>query len=146
MEILQYPNDHLRTKTKSVMVVTPDLIATANQMYKVMIEAGGIGLAANQVGLDISLIVLEDEGKPIILFNPTIIQQSKDSEYNQEGCLSFPNVFRLIKRPKDVAVKYRNIHNKMEYAVFIGLSARALTHEVDHLRGKLFIDLDEKKT
>ncbi len=65
--ILQYPNDHLKIKTKSIEVVTPELVETANEMYKVMREAGGVGLAANQVGLDISLLVLEDNGSPLII-------------------------------------------------------------------------------
>lgn len=144
MKILQYPDDHLRTKTKSVESITPELIDVANEMYKVMRAANGIGLAATQVGLDISLIVLEDSGGPLILFNPVILQRSKDNEYDQEGCLSFPNVFRLIKRPKEVTVKYRSTNGKMQYAVLKGLQARCLIHEVEHLHGKLFIDLEIK--
>lgn len=145
MTILTYPDDHLRTKTKPVEKVTPDLVEQAKEMYKVMIAANGIGLAGNQVGLDISVIVLEDDGKPLILFNPMILHRSKDQEYTGEGCLSFPGVFRLLKRPKDVTVKYRDENNKMQYAVLKGIKARVLIHEYEHLSGKLFIDLPEKE-
>lgn len=144
MEILQYPDDRLRIKTKAVDEVTPELIAIAYDMYKVMREANGIGLAATQVGLDISLIVLEDSGSPLIFFNPTILHRSKDLIYAAEGCLSFKDVFRIIKRPAEVTVKFRNEHNKMRYALLKGIQARALIHEVDHLHGKLMIDYEEK--
>lgn len=145
MEILKYPNDHLRTTTKAVDKITPELIQTAEEMYRVMREANGIGLAANQVGLDISLIVLEDDGKMLALFNPTILQRSARLEYSAEGCLSFPEVLRIIKRPTEVTVKYRDTNNKMQYRVLRGLQARAMVHEYEHLQGKLFIDLEERQ-
>ncbi len=145
MEILKYPDEKLRIKTKSITEVTPELLITATEMYKVMREARGIGLAAPQVGLDISLIVLEDSGSPLILFNPIILHRSKDLEYAAESCLSFPDVYRIIKRPLEVTVKYRSEHNKMKYAVLKGIQARCIIHEVDHLMGRLFIDLEEKK-
>lgn len=144
MEILQYPNEHLRTKTVAVLEVTPELVTTAHEMYEIMKAENGIGLSAPQVGLNLSLIVLEDEGKPLIMFNPVILQRSQHLEYASEGCLSFPNVFRIIKRPREVTVKYRNVNNKMTYAVLKGIQARCLIHEVEHLQGRLFIDIEEK--
>lgn len=145
MTILQYPNDHLRTSTKSVEKVTPELVETAKEMYKTMIDAKGIGIAATQVGLDISLIVLEDNGEPLIAFNPIILKRSKEQEYGAEGCLSFIGTFRLIKRPIEVTTKYRDVNNKMQYQVLKGMQARAFIHEFEHLQGKLFIDLEEKE-
>lgn len=146
MNILTYPDEHLRVKTKSVTKITPELVNTAKDMYQVMRAANGIGLAANQVGLDISLIVLEDNGKPLIAFNPTILQRSKEQERGKEGCLSFPNVIRMIKRPSEVTIKYRDENNKMMYRVLKGLQARCLIHEYNHLQGKLFIDEIEVDT
>lgn len=142
MIILQYPNDHLRTKTKAVSEVTPELVQIAKDMYKVMIEANGIGLASVQVGLDISLIVIDDNGRMLALFNPVILKRSPNQEYTSEGCLSFQNVFRIIKRPLEITIKYRDINNKMQYQVFKGLQARCVAHEYDHLFGKLFIDYE----
>ena len=145
MKILEYPNDHLRTKTKAVEKVTPELVETAHEMYKVMREANGIGLAATQVGLDISLLVLEDDGNPLIMFNPVILKRAPKTEYSSEGCLSFPGVIRMIRRPVEVTVKYRDHTNRMQYQVLRGLKARAMVHEYEHLFGKLFIDLAEKE-
>ncbi len=115
MKILEYPDEHLRKSTKGVDKITPELVETAKQMYKVMRDNNGIGLAANQVGLDISLIVMEDDGKMLALFNPVILKRSKELEYAAEGCLSFPNVFRIIKRNLEVVVKYRDINGKMQH-------------------------------
>lgn len=144
MQILKYPDDNLRIKTIGVEKVTPELLAIAKEMYKVMREANGIGLAATQVGLNISLIVIEDGGKPLIMYNPFILHRSKELEYASEGCLSFPNLFRLIKRPAQVTIKYRDEHSKMQYIVLKGIQARCAIHEIDHLSGKLFIDYQEK--
>lgn len=144
MKILQYPSDNLRISTKAVEKVTPELVEIAKEMYTTMREAEGIGLAANQVGLDISLIVLADNGKPLIIFNPIILKRSKEQEYSSEGCLSFIGIFRLIKRPLEVTAKYRDMTGKMQYQVFKGLQARAFIHEYDHLFGKLMIDYEEK--
>ncbi len=144
MQILLYPHDSLRVKAKAVEKVTPELVAIANDMYTVMRAANGIGLAANQVGLDIRLIVIEDSGQPLFLFNPTILKRSPDVEYGGEGCLSFPGVSRIIKRPKELVVKYRDERGKMQHGVFNGLQARCVEHEINHLNGILFIDYEEK--
>lgn len=145
MKILEYPDDHLRVKTKAVLDVTPEMAATAQEMYKVMREARGVGLAATQVGLDISLLILEDGGKPLIMFNPVILKRATKTEYSSEGCLSFPGVIRIIRRPVEVTVKYRDENNRMQYQVLRGLQARAMVHEYEHLFGKLFIDHEERQ-
>lgn len=144
MQILEYPNDLLRIKTKPVPKVTPEMVETAETMYKVMREANGIGLAATQVGLDYSFLVLEDNGQGLYMWNPVILQRSPRTEYSSEGCLSFPGVIRIIQRPTEVTVKYRDKNNKMQYIVLRGLQARAMVHEYEHLFGKLFIDYTER--
>lgn len=145
MKILDYPNDKLRVKCRAVDKITPELQATARDMYEIMIEEKGVGLSAPQVGLDIRLIVLDDGGKPIHMFNPVILRKSTNQQIGHEGCLSFPDVFRIIKRPAEVIVKYRDLYGKMKHEVYKGLLARAILHEVDHLNGILFIDLEERK-
>lgn len=144
MKILEYPNDLLRVKTKAVTKVTDEMIETAETMYKVMREANGVGLAATQVGLDYSFLVLEDNGKALNMWNPVILQRAARTEYSSEGCLSFPGIIRIIKRPTEVTVKYRDKNNKMQYIVLRGLQARAMVHEYEHLFGKLFIDCEER--
>lgn len=145
MDILQYPNDNLRIQTKAVEKVTPELVEIAKEMYQTMIAVSGLGLASTQVGLDMSLIVLEDNHKMLALFNPTILKQSKEQVYEMEGCLSFIGKFRNLKRPMEVTAKYRDVYNKMQYRTFSGMQARALLHEYDHLKGVLFIDKQEKE-
>ncbi len=144
MQIVKYPDDRLRQKTKAVEKITPELVTIANEMYQLMRSANGIGLAANQVGLDINLIVIEDNGGPLIMFNPVVLKRSSEVEYVGEGCLSFVGVFRIIKRAKEVTVKYRDQNGKMQYGVFKGLQARCIIHECEHLRGILMIDHEEK--
>lgn len=145
MKILNHPNDKLRVKCTPVTKVTPELKATAEAMYEVMIAEHGVGLSAPQVGLDFRLIVLDDEGSPIYMFNPVVLKKSTSQQVGGEGCLSFPDLFRIIKRPQEVVVKYRDVNNKMKHEVYKGLLARAILHEIDHLNGVLFIDLEEKK-
>lgn len=144
MEILNYPNDILTKQCVAVEKVTPELVDTAKEMYTIMRRNNGIGLAAPQVGLSIRLIVLEDNGKPLIMFNPQILKQSKETEYGNEGCLSFPGVFRNLKRAKEVTVKYRDEHNKMKYLVLNGIQARCVLHETDHIQGRLYTYYEEK--
>jgi peptide deformylase len=146
LNILQYPDDRLRIKCKSVDKVTPELVNTATEMLAVMRAANGIGLAAPQVGLDMALIVLENGSNPIIAFNPVIMERSKNQEYTGEGCLSFNGVTRIIKRPREIIAKYRDEHGKMQHYVHLtGVTARCFIHEWEHLQGKLFIDLDERQ-
>lgn len=144
MTILTYPNDSLRQKAVAVEKVTPELKKTALDMYKTMIEANGIGLASTQVGLDIRLLVLDDNGTPLIMFNPSIMERSKDNQVASEGCLSFPGQTIEVKRSKSVKVKYRDENNKMQFKELRGLLARAFLHEFDHLQAVLFIDYLEK--
>ncbi len=141
MVILQYPDPSLRTVCKAVEKVTPELQATAKEMYKVMLENSGIGLAANQVGLDITLLVLNNNGEPLYMFNPKTMKQSADKRSETESCLSFIGQFESIKRSIEVTVKYRDINNKMQFVTLRNLAARAYLHEADHLRGVVFTDL-----
>jgi len=131
-------------RTRSVEKVTPGLVNTANEMIACMTAHNGLGLAANQVGLDISLIILRLDGGPIAMFNPSLVQKSPTQEYNNEGCLSFEGMTRCIKRPTWVKIKYRDINNKMQYTKLDGLMARAFIHELEHLHGILFISHLEK--
>jgi peptide deformylase len=141
MQILTYPNDHLRITTKAVEKVTPELVDIAQEMYKTMREAKGLGLASTQVGLDIALLVLEQQGNPLIMFNPKTMRQSQVKETGIEGCLSFPNEFLDVTRATEVEVIYRDVNNKMQFIKLKGMMARAYLHEHDHLHGKLFIDI-----
>lgn len=143
MTILTYPNDILREPTKAVDKVTAELVKFANDMYKAMITNKGVGLAAPQVGRSIKLIVMDNGGRPLIMFNPVIMKKSHQTRDFEEGCLSFPGQFRKVKRAYEVQVKYRDMHGKMQYLVMNGFRAVVLQHECDHLISKLLIDHED---
>ena len=109
-----------------------------------MRDANGCGLAAPQVGILRRIVVIEvEEGKPIELINPKIIAFAGEQE-GQEGCLSVPGRWGIVKRPKHVTV--RALNRKGETVEISGsdLLARAFCHELDHLDGKLFVDKVER--
>ncbi len=146
MKILTYPHESLRTKCIAVESVSPELQDVAKAMYSLMLESNGIGLAANQVGLSIRLIVAEDfaNGGPVYMFNPVLLQKSNDIIRGREGCLSSPGEFIEVKRSNEIKVKYRDLNNKMQYANFTGLQARVFLHEIDHLNGIYYKDVEAK--
>lgn len=122
-------------------------------MIAIMEEDRGIGIAANQVGFDRRVIVLKlKDQKPFALFNPEIISASED-QIDEEGCLSFPNLFIKINRPNIVTVKYLDKENKECTITLKGYDAKCVQHEIDHLNGvtftkrvsKLKLDLALKK-
>jgi len=142
MEILIHPDPRLRVKCKSIEKVTDEYRELAKKMYETMLAADGLGIAANQVGLDIRLIVLKDDDKPLYMFNP-VPAKSEGKQINFEGCLSYPGVSRKLKRAREITVRYRDINNKVSYRVLTGMMAVAFAHEFDHIQGVLFEDHEE---
>jgi peptide deformylase len=137
--ILIYPNNFLRRKTKPVEIFDSQLIKIVDQMKKIMLANKGVGLAANQIGLNISLFVARPKEKFYIFINPEIIDQ-KEEELKEEGCLSLPNKWGLVKRFKEVKISYQDLRGKRRKLKTSGLLAHIIQHEIDHLNGKLFID------
>jgi peptide deformylase len=103
-----------------------------------------VGLAAPQVGKSIALCIIKLEGKTHILFNPKIKSKSWKKEIQEEGCLSFPGKFILVKRNAKVKVEAQDRTGKKINLKGEGLLARAFQHEIDHLNGVLYIDKEEK--
>ena len=153
LEILTYPNQLLKTKAAPVKAVTGEIKKILDDMLETMREAGGIGLAAPQVGIGKRLIVLEvpefaeedeeeRESKKKILFklvNPEIVSSEGEQKY-EEGCLSVPGVTAEVKRAATVIVRATDENGKAIEINTHGLLAVALQHEIDHLDGILFID------
>lgn len=141
-------NPVLRQKTKKIENIDDKLIEIINDMFETMYNADGIGLAANQVGLDISLFVMDSAAKsdddsnysPIVLINPEIISSSEEKSFYQEGCLSIPKVYEDVERPKEIEVKYYDQDMKEVITMLNALPARIFQHELDHLNGLLFFD------
>ena len=131
----------LRKKSREVEVVDDKIREILEDMVETMHKYTGVGLAAPQIGLLKRLIVIDlyDDKGPIKLVNPEIIKE-KGTQEVEEGCLSFPNKFAKIIRPEEVTVKALNENGKTVKISAKGLLAQALSHEIDHLNGILFVD------
>ena len=145
-EILIFPHPLLRQKSKPLKKVTKKDVELSKNMTNIMKKAPGVGLAANQIGIlkQIITVHIQDKEKEIekiyTLFNPRIVNASKELIVMEEGCLSLPKQFANIERPQSVTVSYLNESNKVIEEKKEGLEARILQHEIDHLYGKLFVD------
>ena len=106
-------------------------------MYEIMKKYDGVGLAANQVGLDAQIFIM-GEDKPMTIINPVITEVSANQVEMTEGCLSFPGLFMNIKRPDAVGVKYLDRQQKECIIKLEGFHARVFLHEYDHLQGITF--------
>jgi len=146
MEILLVPHPVLRQKANKLKSISKEDIKIANHMMEVMIKAPGVGLAANQIGILKQIVTINFEDKEnnkkanYILFNPSIIQYSEEKVIMEEGCLSLPEQYAEVERPKEIILEYVNENEKIIKKEIDGFEARILQHEIDHLSGKLFVD------
>ena len=144
--ILIHPDPRLKKVCDPVSDVSDELRALADDMLETMYDAPGIGLAAPQVGVLSRLIVLDcvkEEGaapRPIVMFNPEVTASSAEMGSYEEGCLSIPEQYAEVSRPREVDVSWVDRDGKLQSERFDGLWAVCVQHEIDHLNGKLFID------
>jgi peptide deformylase len=144
--ILIHPDPRLKKICAPVTDLSDKLRLLADDMLETMYAAPGIGLAAPQIGVLERLIVLDcekEEGvdaKPLVMFNPEIIAASDETNVYEEGCLSIPDQYAEVTRPKEVEVEWLNRDGNLQRETFDGLWATCVQHEIDHLDGKLFID------
>jgi len=110
------------------------------KMRTIMKKADGVGLSANQVGLDARLFVAEVDNKFYAIFNPKLIKKSEEKNEMEEGCLSVPDKFGTVTRSEKIWLEGQNADGKKIKIKAWGFLARVFQHEVDHLEGKLFID------
>lgn len=108
-------------------------------MIRAMYENQGVGLAANQIGLDLNMAVIDTGSGVKVLINPKIISTSGEV-IDEEGCLSIPGIFFKIRRPERVEIEALDTFGRLVKIKTQGLEARAICHEIDHLNGKLIID------
>lgn len=134
-----YGDPVLRRRSASVDEVTDSERDVLNEMAEVMRISGGIGLAAPQVGINKQIILIDIGQGPVMLINPRIIKRSGRASM-EEGCLSLPGIYVNVSRAKAVQVSGLNEKNQKIKISAYDLLARALQHEMDHLRGKLIID------
>jgi len=144
--ILIHPDPRLKKVCTPVSDLSDELRALADDMLETMYDAPGIGLAAPQVGVTRRLIVLDcvkDEGeepRPLVMFNPEVVARSDETNVYEEGCLSIPDQYADVTRPKIVDVRWIDMNGNEQSETFDGLWATCVQHEIDHLNGKLFID------
>ncbi|HME28975.1 MAG TPA: peptide deformylase [Pseudolabrys sp.] len=144
-EILIIPDKRLRLKSEAVMTVDRPLRALIEDMFETMYAAPGIGLAAIQIGVPKRVVTLDlarkDEAKqPRIFINPEVVWASEEKATYEEGCLSIPEYYEEVERPKAVKVKFLDADLKRQEIEAEGLLATCLQHEIDHTNGVLFID------
>ncbi len=144
--ILIHPDPRLKKVCTAVPDISDDLRKLADDMLETMYDAPGIGLAAPQIGVLDRIIVMDcvkEEGeapRPMVMVNPEVIGESDDTNVYEEGCLSIPEQYAEVTRPKDVRVRWLDLDGNVQEQDFGGLWATCVQHEIDHLNGKLFID------
>ena len=145
---LRYDNDEiLRKRSREVEVIDEKIRELALDMMETMHKYDGVGLAAPQVGILKRVIVIDlyEEGTQFILINPVIVK-TKGEQVCDEGCLSFPNQFGKVRRPKEIEIVALDLDGKQIRVKGKDLLAQAISHEIDHLEGMLFIDKVEPGT
>ena len=141
LKIVKLGDDTLRKVCRPVDKITPRILTLLDDMAQTMRAADGVGLAAPQVGVLRRVVVIETEpGKLIELINPKIIADSGSQE-GTEGCLSVPGKYGTVTRPMHVTVRALNRKGESFDITGSELLARAFCHELDHLDGKLYIDI-----
>ncbi|MEA3273548.1 MAG: peptide deformylase [Patescibacteria group bacterium] len=141
LKIILGTNPLLRKKSKEVAdPAGPKTATLIKQMVKTMRLNNGVGLSAIQIGEPLRIFIVEVDYSLHIIINPMIKNISKDTVKMEEGCLSFPGIFRPIERGKKATVVYYDQKGKKQKLKAKGMLARAIQHEYDHLEGILFLD------
>ncbi len=143
--ILIHPDPRLRKVAAPVRGIDATVRQLAEDMLATMYDAPGIGLAATQVGVMKQVFVMDCAGKddtptPMVFLNPEITWASENLVASEEGCLSIPDVFDDVTRPDRVRLKWMDLEGHVREEEFSGRPATCVQHELDHLKGKLFID------
>lgn len=141
------PDERLKTKSSPIEKIDAEIKKLAADMLETMYAENGIGLAAVQVGVLKRMLVAdvtwrqdEGPGKQWVLINPEIVSGDDEKNVYKEGCLSFPDQFAEVERPKGVRVRYTDLEGKQHEEDFDGLLATCIQHEIDHLNGVVFVD------
>ena len=145
LEIHKLGNEVLREEARRISKVDESVRELARDMLRSMYTAKGIGLAAPQVGVHKQLLVIDLDlenaaSPPLVLINPEITASSASVDTYEEGCLSIPGVYLDVIRPSAIQLSYRDEMGRPKTMKADGLMARCIQHEMDHLKGVLFVD------
>ena len=142
LNILRFPDKRLRIKAKKVVEIDENIRILVADMFETMTNADGIGLAATQINFHQQIVVIDiskERNQPLCLINPKIIKESGHRDY-EEGCLSVPEYKAMITRAENITVEALNENGEKFELEADGLLATCIQHELDHLKGKLFVD------
>ena len=143
LSVLRFPDERLKTKATQVTEVNDNIKTIVNDMFETMYDENGVGLAATQVNIHQQIVVIdvsENKENPIVLINPEIIAKSEETLVNEEGCLSVPGCYAKVDRHTQVTVKALDINGEEFTLDGEELLAICIQHELDHLKGILFVD------
>ncbi len=143
LPILRYPDARLHKLAQPVQAVDRRIQTLIDDMFETMYDAKGIGLAATQVDVHERLIVLdvsEERNQRLVLINPELLWTSDERLLGEEGCLSVPGIYDGVERAERVRVRALDEHGQAREIEAEGLLAVCIQHEMDHLRGKVFVD------
>ncbi|MFO7564709.1 MAG: peptide deformylase [Enhygromyxa sp.] len=148
LEVVKYPDPRLREETFAVAEFNDDIRQLVRDLTDTMFSLNAAGIAAIQIGRLERIFVIDgkvatgsETADPLVFINPEVVETGKGLAIAEEGCLSFPDVFVDVKRPRWAKVRAQNVEGEWFEAEGDGLYGRALQHEHDHLTGKLMIDL-----
>lgn len=142
-KIIYLPDPRLRKVSKDIQLFDDKLQTLIDDMFETMYHARGVGLAAPQIGINLRLSVIDvigDKTQQLVIINPDIISSEGQIEY-QEGCLSVPGAFDKVLRAETVTVRALDRFGAPFEMTASGLLGECFQHEIDHLNGKLFVDL-----
>lgn len=140
---LSWPDKRLRTAVPEVAEIMDEIRLIWADMVETMDAMPGVGLAAPQIGVMMQLAVVDaspDRKRRILLANPTILSTSEEMNTHDEASPNLPGVSAIIKRPKNVSVRYLNEDGVITRGDFTGLEATSVQHQIDHLQGKMYFD------
>lgn len=143
LSILEYPDPRLKTLAKPVTVFDRRLRQLVAEMGETMYAAPGIGLAATQVDVHECVIVIdvsEAKDQLRVFINPEIVWASDETALCEEGCLSVPGIYDVVRRPAHVRVRAQDVEGKVFELDCEGMLAVCIQHEMDHLTGKMFVE------
>lgn len=144
--ILKIPDKKLREKSEPIEKIDKNIKTILDNMAETMYDAPGIGLAANQIGINMQLVVIDCEygenkkKNPLFLINPEIIWKSEEMTIFKEGCLSIPEIYEEVERSTKCRIRYKDKKDTIQELECDSLLSTCVQHEIDHLNGKLFID------
>jgi peptide deformylase len=142
-EVVKNPAKVLSQKTKEVEVINEDIIQLLDDLYDTMVENDGVGIAAPQINVGLRVAIVELGEDILEMINPVVLETRGEEVEDIEGCLSFPDLFGMVKRPTYVKIEAADREGRIYELEAEDFEARCILHEIDHLDGILF---DSKMT